>query len=592
MAPADTPTTTSVPLLPRFKWDNTIMKPLFDALWPHDSDGGLVEDSLVPGEPPALLKCIETLTPDDAWLGSNTAVEDSMDIDYLDGEDRTSSEEGDKNEGPSGVRFINLKVHSALSIEELYQEILRHGERATFIVRDEYRLFMDHAISCLRTRGDDLFRFFVTGHPGIGTSFGACYILFYLLASGQSVFYIDSPGSIRFFSSHGVQVTEKVLVDYLEIRDALHKSWVVIDIEGNTNWTPPRVFHNARCIVWTSSPEEPRMKFFIEHYGAEKWFLTAWTNKEIAALTERLGIPHGVIKQRLDTGGPVARSLFSPRPPPTLLSLKGSIHTALRGNIFSSTCLDVFLIQPVVVIDKASGRVSFQRTDYRVEYLSAYITNLTFELAENHRERLQGQLAAALNTDSTRAVAGKLMERMMHRALIRRIVQVPPVFGADHWHIAGTLQLIGKATNFVSKPERFDDRPLYLQPESLNFAAVDAILATDKKLGLLQTSLSDSHTRNFGMMLRIMARLPEGANVAVDGFEEVLYCLIGTDGDRARVQELVAQAKGTLEELQRLDSHELSKRLGMRHTNVAHQRLSTFSVVGYTFHHQHGFTGV
>ncbi|KAF9027521.1 hypothetical protein BDZ89DRAFT_805438 [Hymenopellis radicata] len=169
---------------------------------------------------------------------------------------------------------------------------------------------------------------------------------------------------------------------------------------------------------------------------------------------------------------------------------------------------------------------------------------------------------------------------MMHRALASQAAWLPFTFGR---RIAGTSQLIGKATNFVSEPRRFDVRPLYLQPKALNFsAAVDAILVTDKTLGLLQTSPSASHTRNFGTMLRTIARLPEGANVAVDGFDEVLYCLIGTRSER--LQKLVAEAKGRLEELQQLDSHKLSEELGISYTNVAHQRLSTFRVVGYTFH--------
>ncbi len=176
----------------------------------------------------------------------------------------------------------------------------------------------------------------------------------------------------------------------------------------------------------------------------------------------------------------------------------------------------------------------------------------------------------------------------MHRALADYAVQVPSVFG--NAHIAGTLQLIGKAANFSSEPKQFNDRPLYLQPKNLNFASVNAILVTEKKLGLIQTSLSNLHVRHFGTMLRIIDRLPKGANVAVDGFDDVLYCLVGID--RKRVEKFVVLAKRELEDLKLLDSRALCNTVGVEHTYVAHRRLSTFSVVGYTFHHQLGFSGV
>ncbi|KAF8909203.1 hypothetical protein CPB85DRAFT_1435782 [Mucidula mucida] len=70
-------------------------------------------------------------------------------------------------------------------------------------------------------------------------------------------------------------------------------------------------------------------------------------------------------------------------------------------------------------------------------------------------------------------------------------------------------------------------------------------------------------------MLRIIDRLPKGANVAVDGFDDVLYCLVGID--RKRVEKFVVLAKRELEDLKLLDSR---------------------AVVGYTFHHQLGFSGV
>ncbi|KAF9031353.1 hypothetical protein BDZ89DRAFT_1158903 [Hymenopellis radicata] len=594
----------AVSLLPGFEWDAGDEKAFYDELWPLNSDGGPIEGGLIEAsvrcEPPALLQLIESLTPDDTWLATE---DDAMDVDGSEGKGGgdTQAQSGAKDKA---IRFIDLtESRSALAINYLDIERDLHRDRGTFIVRDEYRLFMEHALSCLRAErrpGNEFFvRFFLTGQPGIGKSFGALYILMYLLASAQSVFFITSPNCAYFFSSHGVQRTRHELEKNPEIKTALKTSWVLIDLAGgDTNWIPPLVVRSAHCIVWTSSPQELAMKRFIKHFGAEPWFMKAWTNKEIAAATKRFEIPHKVIKDRLDRGGPVARCLFDAQPLPTQQSLENDIRAVLSCNTFGFT-LDgssdgkqpvhrVFLIQPAVVIDKASGRVSFQRTDYQVQYLSIAIAQRMFELAGNRLKRLQGQLAAALDISSSRDVAGRLVERMMHWSLASHTVRVPHVFGADY--IAGTVRLFGKAANFSSESEQVDNRPLYLQPQSGSFAAVDAILVTEKKLGLLQTTLGESYPRNFGTMLRIMARLPKGVNVNVNGFEQVVYCLIGTQ--RERVKKVMAQAERTLKDLQQLDSHDLSKVLGITHTDVAHQQLSTFVVVGYTFHYQHGFTNI
>ncbi|KAF9027522.1 hypothetical protein BDZ89DRAFT_805437 [Hymenopellis radicata] len=288
MTPADT-STTSVSPLHGFQ---CCSEAFYDALWPHDSDVGLIEDSV--GEPPALLQFIEALPADDGWLGNNPTEEDSMDVDSLDG-----SEGGDgqaqSGEKPSGVRFIDLKAHPALVFESaLRHEVLRHRDRAAFIIRDEYRLFMKHAITCLRNQRSESahtyypLRFFVTGQPGIGKTFGAYYMLYYLLASRQSVLFIISPKSMYYFSANGVQYSSHKLPERDDkILEAIQQSWVLIDVNGgdHPNWQPPPVVGDARCVVWTSSPQEPAMRRFVDHFDAQKWFMLAWTNKEIAAAT-------------------------------------------------------------------------------------------------------------------------------------------------------------------------------------------------------------------------------------------------------------------------------------------------------------------
>jgi hypothetical protein len=297
----------------------------------------------------------------------------------------------------------------------------------------------------------------------------------------------------------------------------------------------------------------------------------------------------------LDTGGPVARSLWGGVPVPSPQTIDVTIKNALSGNIFAFMPMDasgegVFLIQPLVVIDEESGKACLQRTDYSAEFISAYMAHRTSDLAQDHLERLQGQLASALNASTTRSVAVKLFEGMMHRALTRGM-QLPGVFGPGS--VAGTLELIGKAESFVCKPDTTDiakERPLYLRPESLDFTAVDAILVTHEKLGIIQASRGHSHRRNFRIMLQIMSRLPQRAQVDVSGLRDVIYCLVGTVPER--VQTLVAEASGTLAGLKTFDAQKLSKELRMRHTKIAHTRLSTFRVIGYTFDHKQGFTEV
>ncbi|KAF8209669.1 hypothetical protein K438DRAFT_1810180 [Mycena galopus ATCC 62051] len=591
--------------LPQFAWD-TLYETLRVTLWPAVSaDGGPVEGESR-GEPPALLDRIETLTPDDGWLTPHSKKSDS-DAMYMDDPDAEDEGEGEdpndgEDDGPPQISYISLKAHPALAFEKLAQEVDWRGEEATFVIRHEYGLFMKHAMSRLSNPPDDSHRarFFVTGQPGIGKSFGCYYFLFRLLALGQSVFFLNAPNTVYYFSSDGVQQTDQTPRPWPATVKALRTSWVLIDIDEKTDWTPPDIFNRARCVVWTSSPQESRMKKFLKAYGAEKWYMKAWASKEIAAVTERLAIDHNKIMERLATGGPVARSLFGGVPVPTPESIENDIKTALRGNIFAFTPMDasgegiqpvhrVFLIQPLVAIDKGSGRACLQRTDYSAEFLSAHIAHTTFDLAQDHLEKVQGQLATALDTSTTRSVAGKLVEAMMHRALTRGM-QLPAVFGAGT--VVGTLTLIGKAGSFVCEaaPTDIAKRPLYLRPESPNFAAVDAILATDEKLGLIQASLGDSHRRDFGMMLRIISRLPRGAQVDVSRLGEAIYCLVGTDPER--VHKLVAEASRTLAELKMFDAQKLSKELNMRHTKIAHRRLSTFRVVGYTFHHKHGFAEV
>ncbi|KAJ7042514.1 hypothetical protein C8F04DRAFT_1229772 [Mycena alexandri] len=418
--------------LPQFTRD-TLYEDIRATLWP-----ALSADRVpVEGES-ALLRRIETLIPDDGWLTPSS--KNAMDPDGEDeGEDPNDGE--DVDEGPPGIRYISLKAHPAFAFEKIAEEVDWRGDNATFVIRHEYDLFMEHAMSRLHNPPDDSYRarFFVTGQPGIGKSFGCYYFLFSLLALGQSVFFLSAPTSGYYFSDDGVQQTDQIPRPWPATVKALRNSWVLIDVDHKTNWTPPEIFKRARCVVWTSSPQESRMKTFLKTYGAEKWYMKAWSSKEIAAITERLAINHTKIVERLATGGPVARSLFGGVPVPTPESIENDIRTALCGNIFAFIPGHrVFLIQPLVAIDRGSGRACLQRTDYAAEFLSSRIAHTTFDLAQDHLEKIQGQLAVALDTSTTRSVARNFVEAMMHRALIRDM-QLPAVFGAGT--VAVTLKL-------------------------------------------------------------------------------------------------------------------------------------------------------
>jgi len=171
----------------------------------------------------------------------------------------------------------------------------------------------------------------------------------------------------------------------------------------------------------------------------------------------------------------------------------------------------------------------------------------------------------------------------MHCAL-ERGMELPKVFGPNST-VAQTLALIGKAESFVRETASYDiaaQRPLYL-PKSENFAAVDAILVTEDRLGFIQTSPSSG---NYATILRIVSRLARGAGVRVNSSWEVIYCVAGTTP--RCVTSLVAEAKATLHELQTLNAKDLCTRLSIPFAQVAHDRISKLCVVGYTFHPKQG----
>ncbi|KAJ6525486.1 hypothetical protein DFH09DRAFT_173366 [Mycena vulgaris] len=421
---------------------------------------------------------------------------------------------------------------------------------------------MQHAMSRLSKLRDDKFpaRFFVTGQPGISkfSSLSAWVSRSCIASDRQELRLLLFPfPSARFGTEHISTPGPKEWPDTVQ---AIQKSWVLIDIDDKAEWSCPEIFRHARNLVPSSG---------------------SWS-KEIAAVTERFAIERGTILERLKTGGPVARSLFSgwvPELSPE--TLRDEIKSASSANIFAFKPIDasVFLIQPLVMIDKSSGRARLQRTDYSAEFISAHIAHETLDLAQDQLEEVQGQLAAALNISTTRSVAGKVVEDLMHRALSRGMMKLPDVFGTGG-AVVTTLELIGKAGSFVCETttDIAKQRPLYLQPQSLNFPAVNPILVSDDELGLIQTSLGDSHSKDFATFLRIVSRLARGAKVRGHPSGDLIYCLVGTVPKR--VEKLVADARRTLDQLRPLDAQKLSNQLSIRRNQIAHRRIATLPALG------------
>ncbi len=132
---------------------------------------------------------------------------------------------------------------------------------------------------------------------------------------------------------------------------------------------------------------------------------------------------------------------------------------------------------------------------------------------------------------------------MLHRALIHRKIDVPTAFGGGS--VKGELELIGQAKDFFLEThteDQRDCRPLYLRPQSSNFAAVDAILITSTVLCLIQSSLATLPSYFIKIVLQILARIKTN-KIAVDSLD-LVYCVVGTDEDR--VKGLVREASKNL----------------------------------------------
>ncbi|KAF8187025.1 hypothetical protein K438DRAFT_1835496, partial [Mycena galopus ATCC 62051] len=402
----------SAPLHRRFQFlePDADLHLLYNCLWPEH---GPVPD--LASEPATLVNLIQIV----------------MDVDNL----------GSHHPEPS-VRYIDLDAHPELAPNKLETERVRHKGKASLVLRHEYLEFWKHALSVIE--GGSPPSFFLTGHPGIGKSFGCYYFLFRLLASGQSVFFVTSKQTAYFFSKEGIQQTDQA--------DHLTETWVLVDLDDHQD-QPPLIFASAKCVIWTCSPDDRRCRHFVNTFRAQAWCMKAWSSMEIAAATQLLGLREKDVLDTFRRVGPVARTLFAGIDPPTNSQCAQAVQTVLQGNIFTFSPMDpastgsdrVFLIQPRLETNE-QGETWLQRRDYQTAVLSSYMVDVILTMAQAKLESFQGQLSAALDVPATRAMAGKLFEGLMHRYLQRQGV-LPAIFGGST--VEQFVTLLGRAESLT-----------------------------------------------------------------------------------------------------------------------------------------------
>ncbi|KAJ6512026.1 hypothetical protein C8R47DRAFT_676855 [Mycena vitilis] len=395
----------------------------------------------------------------------------------------------------------------------------------------------------------------------------------YLLGLGKSVFWVVD-NHTYYFDSHGVQYRgHNTLPGLCEVFNALKTSCVLIDVD-QPDWLQS-TFSRSKFVLCTSTSREYRWQSFRKHFlPAERWFMKPWSTEEIAAAADKLGSAHEEVITRMKWCGPDPRHLFIGKPQADQ-QLMSNIISGLSGpNKFGVNDL-LFLVRPAVVTDN-NGERRLVRNDFVSEFLTPALAAMTVELAANHMNRLQTTLSWALDMSSTRNVAGRLIEGVMHRSLTSGRVTLPAVLGFGR--VAATLELAGQAGVFTLKGVPTTERPLYLRPLA-GFPMMDAMIAVSpRQLALLLTSLDDIDTTTFSTILPIIERLSMGACVDVEGLEDIVYCLVGTGGDAEHVEALVRKARSALIQLKKMDS--------------ATARIMSFRVIGVTFDPETGFTDV
>ncbi|KAJ7198316.1 hypothetical protein GGX14DRAFT_573553 [Mycena pura] len=522
-------------------------------------------------EPVALKECINV------WEGNAEGI-DVMDDEY--------NSEPSPRPTPPQLRFIDLDKHPKLRVHSLAKP-----HPPTIVVREEYHVFMTHALQSEEGHR----RFFLTGQPGIGKqpsfsckSVGACYFLFWLLAAGQSVFFLPAPGAVYYFSEAGVQTFQtsptssyEMLASNLVVEAAVESSWVLIDVLAE-DWYPGPWVRPCAGLVWTSSPRRQRLLKFRSRYSAKVWYMKAWVREEIALVTIRENKDAAEIQARLRLSGPVAQTLFSDEDRASTTEIDDVITDSFTIGLFESVVSyrvsgtdekashRMFLLGPKEIWDE-DGVPHLDRAEPAAIFLSIHIAARTPELVVKAEDDLRKRLASTFNYATTCEAASELMEGILHQELRRGPVYPFGVGG----HGLSILTLNGQATDYIF--ESHGTCPLYLRPKSRNFA-VDSIVVTDTVIWLVQSTMFDRQSLIFKSLLSILLRL-EILGINVDRVR-LVYCLIGTIG--RRVEKAAYSAAEKLEALKATTAVNQERELG-QNAKVVDRLLPKFDVEGYSF---------
>ncbi|KAF7373375.1 hypothetical protein MSAN_00547100 [Mycena sanguinolenta] len=469
--------------------------------------------------------------------------------------------------GGNSTRFIDLDASPDLRIHSL---LWPHS--STLLVRDEYREFMEHITKLDRFER----RFYVTGQPGIGKSAGACYFLFWLLASGQPTFLFLDTNEILYFSPTGVQSASQRDLNTRNsfLRRTVERSWILIDVDvgtspGAADWYPGLWINPAAAVIWTSSESGPlydRRRRSTERYHATTWYMAPWSHDEIAAMIKLEHKNPEDVWARYERSGPVVQTLFYTRDPDTDIEIDQVIRTALANHglfdfansqeAVARACNHrIFLIRPAAELHCDDG-VSpvptpiLNRSQPTYHFLSGHIISRTLDLLDD--DGLTGLFDSAFDDPRTRTAAGQLLERKLRRTILAWPQEVEPVpFG-----VGGefpVLTLIGTPHSFSIElhGDALPPRPLYLRPRDPRFvlSGVDAIILTGDTIWLVHTSLGSWHPSVFETMQAILDCL-ETQGIKVGKLRKV-YCIVGEsyEGQRLVLDRAIRERKNKLTSL-------------------------------------------
>ncbi|KAJ7238746.1 hypothetical protein B0H12DRAFT_1326781 [Mycena haematopus] len=306
-----------------------------------------------------------------SYLETYERLENCLD-DKLEGDDddvENDEDDGEDYDGqPPAPPIYYLKTSSETPSQVF---ALRKGTAPnTLLVRDEYLNFLTD-VEKDRGRPSKPVRYFLTGQPG--KSFGLCYILFHLLASGQPVFVVKSTTYVTYFGPNGCErpkdssVQIDIAAGNIDFDNALRNSWVLVDVDSDKNWMPADWIDEAGVVVWTCSPDAKRMRTF--------------TTQSVEFPSER-----EEFLRKLQKKGPVPRSVFNRSTDVPADLLEAAVATAINKENYSSWAVDhyvqpgnavfhcVFLVLPLEIVVRPIGL----KKCYNIVIQSPYILLVDF----------------------------------------------------------------------------------------------------------------------------------------------------------------------------------------------------------------------